>query len=99
MQWRKLQLQELIGRLSGSPVWTRFQLFAAWVSDRYQLKPGSDSPEIPGIAGQHGLLGPLGTNDDVGIDDVCCSGSCQQQAHSRRFWSVEGNQIRADLTN
>ena len=50
---------------------------AATPSNGYQLQPGSDSPEIVDVAAHDGLPGPPRTNDDVGIDDVYGSGSCQ----------------------
>src|SRR6266540_3999228 len=67
--------------------------------DDYQLQPGSDSPEIAGVAGDDGLPCPLRTNDDVGIDDIGRRGSCQQKAGSRGIRSVERNKIRAGLSN
>jgi plasmid stabilization system protein ParE len=48
------------------------------VSDNHQLQLRSDSPEIVGVAGYHGLPGPLRTDGDVGIDNVGRPGSCQQ---------------------
>lgn len=47
------------------------------VSDDHQQHIGSDSPEIVGVARDDGLLRPPRTNDDVGINYVGCSGSCQ----------------------
>ena len=39
------------------------------MSHDHQLQPGSDSPEIVGVAGDDGLPSPLRANDDVGIDN------------------------------
>ena len=69
------------------------------VSDNHQRQPGSDAPEIGGVAGHDGLPGPLGTNDDMGIDDVCRRSSCQQEADSRCVRSVERDKVGAGLAN
>jgi hypothetical protein len=35
-----------------------------------QLQPGSNLPQITGIAGEDRLPGPLRTNGDMSIDDI-----------------------------
>jgi hypothetical protein len=51
------------------------------------------------VAGHDGLPGPLRTNDDMGVDDVCRPSSCQQEADSRCVRSIESNEVRAGLSN
>ena len=62
---------------TAGPPWLdseRYELHVSGMSDGHKLQPGSDSPEIAGVARDNGLLRPPRTNDDVGINYVSCSG-------------------------
>jgi hypothetical protein len=58
-------------------------------SDDHQRQSGSDSPEIGGVAGDHGLPGSLRANNDMGIDNVTLSPAQRaafQKADADRFF-------------
>ena len=53
------------------------QLTRTLVSDDHQLNFGSEVPKLADVARDDGLLRSPCTFDDMGIDYVGCSGSCQ----------------------
>lgn len=72
--------------LHGTVAW---KVSARRLSYDNQLQRGIDALQIVRVARDNSLPGPSSTNDDVGVDDVRSSGSCQHKPDGGRVRSVE----------
>ena len=62
-------------------------------SDDHRLQPGSDSPQIAGVAADDGLPSPLRTDYDLSNGDAGCGGSCLASGPSSATASVPACRI------
>lgn len=58
-----------------------------------------EKAKIVSVRGQHLLLGATGTDDDVSIDHVRCSGGGQKTPNVRRVDTVKGDNISVRLAD
>ena len=77
----------------------RFGKFYEGFLDSNQIEVWFEEEEVLWVAGDDGLSCTYGANDDVGVDDVGCSGFGEEEADSSGIGAVEFDKIRVWLTN